>query len=85
MPVPACVCPGRFFVGGHCVGSTGCHGASGDAPRGCLPAQVHVYRILTNTPLEDRILSRANNKIDMKVRSFGPCGVRELLLIVREP
>lgn len=28
--------------------------------------EVHVYRILTNTPLEDRILSRANNKIDMK-------------------
>ncbi len=30
-------------------------------------AQVYVYRIVTNTPLEERILSRANDKIDMKV------------------
>lgn len=30
---------------------------------------MHVFRVLTNTPLEDRILSRANNKMDMKVRA----------------
>ena len=33
--------------------------------------EVHVFRLVTNTPIESRILARASDKMDLNVRPPG--------------
>lgn len=71
----------------HRIGQTREVGACVAADGGCRPAvgavspavfqpvfrQVHVFRLLTSTSVESKILSRANDKADMTVRSLCAC------------